>query len=224
VAVACEYPLRIPGIAQRLLLVDAPLPPSAVPIEVHRVSWGTPDVLRAAIRERCRPRPPLPGEQTAYVALGSNVGDRERHLCAAFAALRSLPGVGRVEASRVYETDPVGPGVQDPYLNGVARVRTTLAPRDLLARLLAIERAEGRERTAVRNAPRTLDLDLLLYGDVALAEPDLVVPHPRLAERPFVLEPLSDLAPGLVPPGRAATVAELAAAVRDRTAVRVRES
>src|SRR5258706_5536772 len=111
------------------------------------------------------------GEHTAYVALGSNLGERERHLAAAFAALRALRGVRDVSASRVYETDPVGPGDQRPYLNAVARLHTRLAPRELLEQLLAIERREGRERAAVRNSRRTLDLDLLLHDDCELDEP-----------------------------------------------------
>jgi 2-amino-4-hydroxy-6-hydroxymethyldihydropteridine diphosphokinase len=167
---------------------------------------------------------PRAAESIAYIALGSNLGDRERHLSAAFAALRALRGVREVVASRVYETDPIGPGEQRPYLNAVARVRTDLSPRDLLDELLAIERSEGRERGAVRDAPRTLDLDLLLYGEREIDEPGLVVPHPRMALRAFVLEPLCDLAPDLVIPGVRAPVSALAAAVRDAAAVRVRET
>jgi 2-amino-4-hydroxy-6-hydroxymethyldihydropteridine diphosphokinase len=165
-----------------------------------------------------------PDESIAYIALGSNLGDRERHLCAAFTALRALRGVRDVVASRIYETDPVGPGEQRPYLNAVARLRTTLSPRALLERLIEIERGEGRERGAVRNAPRTLDLDLLLYGESEIDEPGLVIPHPRIAERSFVLEPLRDLAADLVIPGASAPVSALAAAVRDPAAVRVREA
>jgi len=164
------------------------------------------------------------GESIAYIALGSNLGDRERHLCAALEALRALRGVREVVASRVYETDPVGPGEQRHYLNAVARVATELSPRDLLDRLLAIERSEGRERGPVRNAPRTLDLDLLLYDEREIDEPGLVVPHPRMAQRAFVLEPLCDLAPDLVIPGASAPVSALAAAVRDADSVRVRET
>ena len=164
------------------------------------------------------------GESIAYVALGSNLGDRERHLRAALEALRALRGVREVVASRVYETDPAGPGEQGPYLNAVARVSTELSARDLLDRLLAIELSEGRERGPVRNAPRTLDLDLLLYGEREIDEPGLVVPHPRMAQRGFVLEPLCDLAPDLVIPGASAPVSALAAAVRDANAVRVRET
>ena len=163
-------------------------------------------------------------EQVAYIALGSNLGDRERHLRAGLTALRALSGVRDVVVSRVYETDPIGPGQQRPYLNAVARVRTRLSPRALLDQLLEIERSEGRERGAVRNAPRTLDLDLLLYGESEIDEPGLVVPHPRIAQRAFVLEPLCDLAPDLVLPGAGAPIRALAAAVRDPVAVRVRET
>ncbi len=190
----------------------------------HFLQWEAARVLNGAIRHLCRAESPRAGEQAAYVGLGSNLGNRERHLCAAFASLRMLRDVRDVVASRVYETDPVGPGEQGFYLNAVARLRTRLSPRALLEQLQAIERTQARERTGVRNAPRTLDLDLLLYGEQVLAEPDLVVPHPRIAERPFVLEPLCDLAPALVPPGGAAPVATLATAVRHPAAVRVRET
>ena len=166
----------------------------------------------------------MTGEAIAYIALGSTLGDRELHLRAALAALREQRGVRDVLTSRVYETDPIGPGPQRPYLNAVARVATALSPRDLLDRLLAIERSEGRERGAVRNAARTLDLDLLLYGEREIDEPGLVVPHPRMAQRAFVLEPLCDLAPDLVIPGEREPVSALAAAVRDAAAVRVRET
>ena len=159
----------------------------------------------------------------AYVGLGSNVGDRERHLDAALDALRALPGVVEVVPSPIYETTAVGPGEQGPYLNAVARLSTRLEPRALLDALLEIERREGRRRGGVRNEARTLDLDLLLYGDRRIDEPGLVVPHPRLAERPFVLEPLRDLAPALVVPGSRRSVETLAAAVRDPAAVRPHE-
>jgi 2-amino-4-hydroxy-6-hydroxymethyldihydropteridine diphosphokinase len=165
-----------------------------------------------------------PDAAIAYVALGSNLGDRERHLRAALTALRAQRGIREVVTSRVYETDPVGRGEQRPYLNAVARVSTELSARDLLDRLLAIERSEGRERGPVRDAPRTLDLDLLLYGECEIDEPGLVVPHPRMMRRAFVLEPLCDLAPDLVIPGARAPVSALAAAVRDAAAVRVRET
>jgi 2-amino-4-hydroxy-6-hydroxymethyldihydropteridine diphosphokinase len=158
--------------------------------------------------------------ETAYVALGSNLGAREQHLCAAIRALRETRGVRNVRVSRVYETAPVGPGEQGPYLNAVASLETDLAPRALLERLLAIERDEGRERGLQRNEARSLDLDLLFYGDRLIDEPGLVVPHPRLHERPFVLEPLADLAPGLVHPRLGESAAALAARRRDPAGVR----
>jgi 2-amino-4-hydroxy-6-hydroxymethyldihydropteridine diphosphokinase len=155
----------------------------------------------------------------AYVALGSNLGDREAQLLAAIAALRALPGV-RVEAvSTLYETAPVGPPPQGPYLNAVVRLRTRLDPRALLARLLEIEVAAGRVRGGQRWSARTLDLDLLFYGSLTLDEPGLCVPHPRLHERAFVLEPLCELAPRLVHPLLGRTVEELAQRVRDPRAV-----
>ena len=189
----------------------------------HFLQWEATDVLNGAIRHLCRDPAPRADDETAFVSLGSNLGDREGRLCAAFASLRALRGVRDVVASRVYETDAVGPGEQGPYLNAVARLRTSLPPRALLEALFAIERAAGRERGPERNAPRTLDLDLLLHGQRVVDEPDLVVPHPRLAERAFVLEPLCDLAPDLALPGRGAKLRDLAAAVRDPAAVRLRE-
>src|SRR5262245_33363902 len=154
-----------------------------------------------------------------FVALGSNLGDREATLRGALARLRATPGIALVAVSQLFETEPIGPP-QPRYLNAAAELDSALSARDLLARLLAIEREAGRTRGAERNAPRTLDLDLLLFGDESIAEPDLVVPHPRLAERAFVLEPLADLAAGLRHPALAASVGELAARVRDPRAVR----
>jgi len=154
------------------------------------------------------------------VSLGSNLGDREATLARAVALLRETPGVSEVALSPVYDTDPVGPPPQGPHLNAVARVRTTLAPRALLERLLEVERACGRTRSGVRHEARVLDLDLLLYGDRVVDEPGLAVPHPRMEERPFVLEPLCDLAPDLVHPLLGETIAELARRVRDPRAVR----
>jgi 2-amino-4-hydroxy-6-hydroxymethyldihydropteridine diphosphokinase len=113
-----------------------------------------------------------------------------------------------------------GPPGQGPYLNAVAVLTTTLAPRALLERLLAIERQAGRARRELRDAPRELDLDLLFYDDTRIDEPDLVVPHPRLHERGFVLEPLRDVAPGLLHPVLGEDVETLAARVRDERAVR----
>ena len=129
----------------------------------------------------------------AFVALGSNLGDRRAHLRA---AVTGLPGV--VAVSPVYETDPVGgPGGQPPYLNAVVELDTDLGPRALLEMGQTLEAAAGRVR-AERWGARTLDVDVLLVGDLAVDEPDLVIPHPRMRARAFVLIPLHDLAPDLV--------------------------
>ncbi len=139
----------------------------------------------------------------AYVALGSNLGDREATLRAAVRALVEEPGIEVVAVSRFRETEPVGPVAQPRFLNGAVALETELAARELLGRLLAIERRHGRMREGVPpQGPRTLDLDLLLYGDERIEEPGLSVPHPLLHERRFALEPLAELAPGLEVPGR----------------------
>ena len=138
----------------------------------------------------------------AYVALGANLGDRERTLRAAVDALAAEDGIEVVAVSTLRETEPVGVGEQPRFLNGAAELETTLTSRELLARLLAVEQRFGRIRSPGEHGPRTLDLDLLLYGDEVIDEPGLAVPHPRLHERSFVLEPLAELAPGLVVPGR----------------------
>ena len=138
----------------------------------------------------------------AYVGLGANLGDRERRLREAVDALAAEEGIEVVAVSTLRETEPVGVGEQPRFLNGVVVLDTTLTARELLARLLAIEQRFGRVRTPGEHGPRTLDLDLLLYGDEVIDEQGLTVPHPRLHERRFVLEPLAELAPGLVVPGR----------------------
>ena len=148
----------------------------------------------------------------AYVGLGANLGDRERTLRAAVDALGAEEGIEVVAVSTLRETDPVGVGDQPRFLNGVAALETTLGARELLDRLLAVEQRFGRVRVPGEHGPRTLDLDLLLYGDETIDEPGLAVPHPRLHERRFVLEPLAELAPGLVVSGRG-TVESLLAGV-----------
>ena len=141
------------------------------------------------------------------VALGSNVGDRRAHLDHAVTRLRTL--LSDVHVSRYHETVPVGvPGPQSLYLNAALVGGTTLGARDLLDALLAIEQERGRERPYV-NAPRTLDLDLILLGDRVVDEPGLVVPHPRFRERPFVLEPLAEVGADLRDPVSGRTVGEL---------------
>jgi 2-amino-4-hydroxy-6-hydroxymethyldihydropteridine diphosphokinase len=137
----------------------------------------------------------------AYVGLGSNLGDRERLLRAALRALETA-GVRVVTLSSLRETDPVGYLDQPRFLNGVAVVETELGPRELLELLLDVERSLGRKRDGPPMGPRTVDLDLLLYGDLVLDEPGLELPHPRLHERRFALEPLAEVAPGLEIPGR----------------------
>ena len=131
----------------------------------------------------------------AYVGLGSNLGDREGTVLAAAERL------GPHRLSRIRETEPWGYADQPWFLNAAAELETELAPRELLERLLEIERGLGRTRNGPRYGPRTVDLDLLLYGDLVVAEPGLTVPHPRLAERLFVLEPLFELNAGLFIPG-----------------------
>jgi 2-amino-4-hydroxy-6-hydroxymethyldihydropteridine diphosphokinase len=163
--------------------------------------------------------PPADGAEIAFVALGSNLGDREQELASGLRGLAATPGVEIVRLSRIFETEPVGPP-QGAYLNAVVELRVRLAPLALLDRLLEIERASGRRRERLRNAPRTLDLDLLLYGSVCIDHARLVVPHPRLAERGFVLEPLRDLAPDRLHPRIHETIAVLAERVRDERAVR----
>lgn len=133
----------------------------------------------------------------AHFALGSNLGDRLAHLRSAVEGLMA-EGVEVVAVSRVYETEPVGGPEQGPYLNAVVAVDVDLLPRALLDLAHRLEEAAGRVRT-VKDGPRTLDVDVLLVGDLTIEEPDLVVPHPRLGERGFVLAPLADVAPELVP-------------------------
>ena len=134
----------------------------------------------------------------AFVALGSNLGDRAAFLARAREAMASLPGTRLVAASRVEETAPIGDVPQGPYLNQMVALLTRLAPHALLDELLRIEHDAGRVR-AERWGPRTLDVDLLVVEGETVAEPDLQVPHPRLHERLFVLVPLADVAPDLVP-------------------------
>jgi 2-amino-4-hydroxy-6-hydroxymethyldihydropteridine diphosphokinase len=138
----------------------------------------------------------------AYVGLGSNLDDRERMIRRALELLAAEPGIELVAVSTLRETEPVGYLDQPRFLNGAAALETELAPRELLARLLAVERKLGRERArgSPRFGPRTIDLDLLLHGDEVVKEPGLTVPHPRLAERRFVLEPLHELDPELTLP------------------------
>jgi 2-amino-4-hydroxy-6-hydroxymethyldihydropteridine diphosphokinase len=141
----------------------------------------------------------------AYVGLGANLGDRAGAIRRAVELLGAEPGIEVVAVSTLRETDPVGYVDQPAFLNGAAALETELAPRALLERLLAVELALGRVRgDGPRFGPRAIDLDLLLYGDEVVDEPGLTVPHPRLAERRFALQPLHELDPDLsLPDGRA---------------------
>jgi len=139
----------------------------------------------------------------AYIALGSNLGDREETIRAAVAALAAERRIAVAAVSALIETEPVGVVDQPRFLNGVAALDTDLPARELLDVLLDVERRFGRQREGtVPQGPRTLDLDLLLYGDEEIDEPRLRVPHPRLHEREFVLGPLEELAPSLEVPGK----------------------
>ncbi|MDN3921932.1 2-amino-4-hydroxy-6-hydroxymethyldihydropteridine diphosphokinase [Roseateles violae] len=157
----------------------------------------------------------MPAAERAYIGLGANLGvDLIGTLERALAALAALPQTRLVAVSPAYRTTPVDAGGPD-YLNAVAALDTALAPLDLLDALQAIEQAHGRERP-YRNAPRTLDLDLLLQGECSLQTPRLSLPHPRLHERAFVLRPLLDLAPALQVPGLGALRERLPAVAGQR--------
>jgi 2-amino-4-hydroxy-6-hydroxymethyldihydropteridine diphosphokinase len=155
--------------------------------------------------------------KTAYIGMGGNLaswaGAPEATLAA---AARRLASLGRVvRRSSLYSTEPVGFAAQPRFVNAVVALETELAPRVLLQGLLAIEHEFGRERTAgVANGPRTLDLDILLFGESQISEPGLEIPHPRLAERAFVLIPLHEIAPKAVVPGLTRTVQELLSSLR----------
>ena len=147
----------------------------------------------------------------AFIGLGSNLGERRETLRAAIGRLRGLADVEVKGVSSFRDTEPVDYVDQPRFLNGAVELETRLDPRALLDALLGIERSLGRDRTGVpTGGPRTLDLDLLLYGEAEIDEPGLVVPHPRLAERRFVLEPLSELDPALEVPKRGEVEALLA--------------
>ena len=143
-----------------------------------------------------------------YIGVGSNEGDRAALIGQAAALVAGLPRTTFLRMAAIRETDPVGPP-QEPFLNTVFEIETELAPLELLHRLKGVERALGRRPSGVRWGPRPMDLDLLLYGDLVIHEQDLQVPHPRLAGRRFVLEPLADLAPELIHPILGQTITSL---------------
>jgi 2-amino-4-hydroxy-6-hydroxymethyldihydropteridine diphosphokinase len=159
----------------------------------------------------------------AFVALGSNLGDREANLRFAVKNVAALSTVSVEAVSRVYETDAIGPGEQGPYLNAVIQVQCGSTPIAMLEALLAIEVKGGRDRRGDRErwGARTLDLDLLFFGDACIEHEGLTLPHPRLHQRAFVLEPLCDLIPDYVNPVHGVAIVALAREVRDESAVRV---
>ncbi len=150
----------------------------------------------------------------AFVGLGANLGDPEKQIRGALAALGRIPGVRLARASSLWRSAPVGYAAQPDFVNAVAELETEAPPRALLEALLAIEAGFGRERRFA-NAPRTLDLDLLLYGDRVLSEHGLELPHPRMHERAFVLAPLVEIAPDAEIPGKGGA-AKLLAAIKDQ--------
>lgn len=152
---------------------------------------------------------PIMADRRAYVAFGANLGDPAAVFRFACARIDELPRTRLVARSSLYRTAPIGVGEQPDYLNAVIAIETRLAPLTLLEALLAIEIEGGRTRPFIR-APRTLDLDLLLYGEQLIDEPELSVPHPRMHLRAFVLAPLAEIAPELVVPGRGPVTALLA--------------
>lgn len=144
----------------------------------------------------------------AFIALGSNLGDRAAHLRDAAIAMDALPGASVVAQSQVYETAPMGPPGQGPYLNAAVQLETSLEPDDLLVALRQIEQQHGRQRRE-KWGPRTLDLDILLYDDRVIDTPGLTIPHPHMHERWFVLQPLCEVAADVVHPQLNQTMRDL---------------
>lgn len=140
-------------------------------------------------------------EVRAYIGLGSNMGEPRSKLRAGIEALAALPATRLERCSSFYRSAPIGYQAQADFINAVCRIATRLPPGELMRQLLDVERRHGRVRSGPAGGPRTLDLDLLLYGDWTSNEPQLIVPHPRLSERAFVLLPLHEIAPGLIVPG-----------------------
>jgi 2-amino-4-hydroxy-6-hydroxymethyldihydropteridine diphosphokinase len=136
----------------------------------------------------------------AYVGIGANLGEPRRQVERALEELDRMPETRVLARSSLYRSQPLGYADQPQFINAVAALDTRLVPEVLLAALLELERAHGRQR-AFPNAPRTLDLDLLLYGEQEIRRPDLLVPHPRMHERAFVLKPLLEIAPAIAIPG-----------------------
>lgn len=158
-------------------------------------------------------------ETDAYIALGSNLGDRELNLLRAVAETGKLPRSRVTGLSAFYETSPVGVTEQPPFFNAVLRLATGLSPLELLHSLQHIENVVFARTRTVRWGPRTIDLDLLLYGDEVINSAELTLPHPRMAERRFVLQPLCDLAPAVIHPLLGRTACDLLAALHSQETV-----
>jgi len=171
--------------------------------------------LRAEPNACVRPAP-----ESVLLGIGSNQGDRLAHLRSGVFSLAIHPEIEVLDLSRVYRTDYVGPGEQDPYLNACLRIGTTLAPRVLLLILKLIEQRHGRAPDS-HMAPRPLDIDILTYGSRLSGDPVLTLPHPRLRERAFVLEPLQEIAPDFVLPDCGQTVRSACEKIRRRGGPRV---
>lgn len=180
------------GQAVDLQCVEACLAPLAAVAQLRSEAGGG-----GSVEPDTKQRRPV----RAYVGLGANLGDPLAQLRVAVGSIDRMPGTSLVATSSVYRSAPVGYLDQPDFYNAVAAIDTTLSPQALLAALLDIESAGGRTRE-FRNAPRLIDLDLLLYGDQRVDDPDLTVPHPRLAERAFVLLPLAEVAPKCEVPGQ----------------------
>lgn len=145
---------------------------------------------------------------TVYLGIGSNIGDKEANLAKAVQYIEQIRGIDVLETSSLYETEPVGGPEQDDYLNGVVKVKTALPPDSLLMNLKEIELKMGRKPSG-RDHPRAIDIDVLLYEDMVVEMKDIIVPHPRMHQRTFVLKGLSEIAPDVVHPVLAKTALEL---------------